>query len=551
MEPGDPRLTTGRFLADVSSRYRERSALVFEGRVVGYGDLEREARELARALLGAGVVKGARVAVLMGNRPEWIFAYFAVGMLGGVLVPVNTFATREELHFILRHSDASLLLMQDALRRHRYLDELVSDPEIAGGEPGRLRCRALPQLRRVACRGIEAPRGGVETWDQLLARQVGVSDELLDACCAEVEPADDALLIYTSGTTSLPKGVLHSQRAGVLQGWRFADMLRLGPEDRVFTTYPFFWTAGIAMSLDATLAAGGCLLLQESFEPEAALDLIEHERATTVHAWAHQHKALGEHPSAAGRDLAALRKIDATTPLAKLAGVVKDEYGTSASYGLTETFTIASALPADSPREVRRTTHGRPWPGNHFRIVDPASGEVLPPDTPGEIAVKGATFMRGYYKVLPETFLDENGFFHTRDGGSIDSEGYLHWTGRLSNLIKTGGANVSPVEIETAIAKHPRVKVGVAVGVEHPTLGEVVVLCVVPVEGESASEDEIRAFLRERLASYKVPKRVLTFRADELSYTANQKVQVQPLAAAALARLRAEGAVIDGHRYAG
>jgi fatty-acyl-CoA synthase len=496
------------------------------------------------------VVKGARVAVHMANRPEWVFAHFAVGLLGGLLVPVNTFATREELRYVLRHSDASVLLMQPELLRHRYLDELLADyPAIARGTPGRLRVPELPQLRRVACLGVDAPRGGVETWGQLLAQEEGVPDELLDACCAEVEPSDDGVLIYTSGTTSTPKGVLHTQRAGVLQGWRFADMLRFEADDRVFTTYPFFWTAGIAMSLHATLAAGGCLLLQQAFEPGAALDLIESERATAVHAWPHQHKALGEHPSAARRDLAALRKIDWSAPLAKLAGIEQDVYGPGGSYGLSETFTIASGVPADAPLELRRATHGRPWPGNAFRIVDPLTGERLPPGREGEIAVKGATFMRGYYKALPESYLDEDGFFHTQDGGSFDAEGYLHWSGRLSNIIKTGGANVSPVEIEETVAKHPGVKVGIPVGVGHPTLGEVIVLCVVPTEGSRVDEEEIRGFLRERLSAYKVPRRVLAFRADELSYTGNQKVQVQPLKEAALAKLRAERAVIDGYVF--
>jgi acyl-CoA synthetase (AMP-forming)/AMP-acid ligase II len=244
-----------------------------------------------------------------------------------------------------------------------------------------------------------------------------------------------------------------------------------------------------------------------------------------------------------------VRKVDRSAPIAKLAGIEKDEYGTGASYGLSETFTIASGIPADSPAELRRATHGRPWPGNAFRIVDPLTGEPLPPGQEGEIALKGATTMRGYYKVAPERSFDADGFFHTQDGGSLDAQGYLHWSGRLSNLIKTGGANVSPVEIEEALAKHPAVKVGVAVGVEHPTLGEAIVLCAVPTEGSALDEAEIRAFLRERLSAYKVPRRVLAFRADELSYTGNQKVQVQPLREKALARLAELGAEIDGHRY--
>ncbi len=550
METHDPRLTFGRFLAEVAARHRERPAILFEGRCIGYGELERESRALARALIGAGVVKGARVAVWMANRPDWIVAAFAVGMLGGVLVPVNTFASRDELDYILRHSDASLLLMQPSLLRHAFLDDLlVAHAEIAEGAAGRIRCPALPQLRRVACLGIDAPRGAVETWDDLLAMANDVPDALLDAVVDEVEPSDDGVLIYTSGTTANPKGVLHTQRAGILQSWRFADILRLEPDDRIYTTYPFFWTAGIAMSIGPTFASGAKLLLQETFEAGAALDLIESERATAVHAWPHQQKAMAEHPSASGRDLTSLRKIDFSSPLAKLAGVEKDEYGTGASYGLSETFTIASMLPVDAPVELRHSTSGRALPGMALRIVDPETGAPLPAGQEGEIAVKGVTFMRGYQKVLPENYLDDDGYFRTQDGGSLDEEGYLHWSGRLSNLIKTGGANVSPVEIEQALADHPGLKVGIPVGVGHPTLGEVVVLCAVCADDATPDEPEIRAFLRSKLAAYKVPRRVLFFRPEELSYTGNQKIQVDPLREAARKRLEAEGAEIDGYRY--
>jgi len=549
MEANDPALTTGRFLAAVALRHGDRCAVRFGNRAIRYRGLESEARELARALIGAGVGKGTRVAVHMANRPDWIVAAFAVGMVGGVLVPVNTFAGRDERDFILRHSDAAVLLMQPALAKHRFLDDLLAaHPELAAGPSGRLRCPALPQLRRVACLGRGWP-DGVDDWAALRALAADVSEAILDGAIAEVEPWDDAMIIYTSGTTAHPKGVLHTHRAAVLQGHRFADLLRLEREDRVYTTYPFFWTAGIAMSLLPTLAAGGCLLLQETFEAGAALDCIESQRATAVHAWPHQHKALGEHPTAADRDLSCVRKVDFAAPIAALAGIEKDEYGMGASYGMSETFTIASALPADAPLALRQASHGRPLPGMALRIVDPESGQPLPAGAEGEIAVKGVTFMRGYYKVPPEHYLDADGFFRTQDGGRIDAAGQLHWSGRLGSLIKTGGANVSPVEIEAALEPHPDVKIGIAVGIGHPTLGEIVVLCVVPSEGASPDAEEIRAFLRARLAAYKVPRRVLYFGAEELTYTGNQKVQVTPLKQAALRRLEAEGAEIAGHRY--
>ncbi len=548
--PSDPRLTFARFLADAAELHRDRIAVVSDGASLTYGEVEASVRELARALIGAGVAKGERVAIWMANSPEWIVTAYAVESVGGVAVPLNTFASSAERDHILRHSDSSLLLLQPALAKHRFLEDLLRDhPDLANGKPGRLRISALPQLRRVVCLGLDAARGGVETWSDLLAHAREISDALLDAVSAEVEPTDDGLIIYTSGTTAKPKGVLHTQRTAVLQSHRFADFMRFTPDDRLYTTYPFFWTAGIAMSIGGSFAAGARLLVQEMFEPGAALGMMERERATSLHAWPHQHTSLAEHPSAAGRDLSSLEKLDSHSPVAKLAGIEKDVYGVGASYGLSETFTICSGIPADSPAEQRKACNGVPWPGISLRIVDPVTGAPLPTGVPGEIAVKGVTLMRGYYKVAPEHVFDADGYFHTQDGGSLDADGFLHWTGRLSNLIKTGGANVSPVEIQELLESHPGLKVGIPVGLEHPTLGEALILCAVKTEGAAVDEESLRAWLRERLAAYKVPRRVLFFRADELSYTGNQKIQVEPLKQAALQRLREERAEIHGYRY--
>ena len=184
-----------------------------------------------------------------------------------------------------------------------------------------------------------------------------------------------------------------------------------------------------------------------------------------------------------------------------------------------------------------------------LRVVDPESGEPVPTGQAGEIAVKGVTLMRGYYKVVPEAYLDENGFFRTQDGGWLDEEGYVHWTGRISGMIKTGGANVSPVEIERQLEGYKNLRVGLPVGVPHPTLGEALVVCAVPREGAQVSEAEVKSYLRSKLAPYKVPKRVLFFSASELSYTGNQKIQVGPLREVALRRLEVERADIDGYTY--
>ena len=157
--------------------------------------------------------------------------------------------------------------------------------------------------------------------------------------------------------------------------------------------------------------------------------------------------------------------------------------------------------------------------------------------------------MRGYYKRLPEDYLDDDGFFHTQDGGFIDDDGYLHWTGRISSMIKTGGANVSPLEIENAAGKMPELRVGLPVGISHPIMGQVIVLCALKTTGADTDEARVRAFLKQHLAAYKLPKCVLFFKEDELSFTGSAKIQVGPLREAAIARLKSENITIDDHNY--
>jgi len=558
-QPDRERDTLHAFLDEVAARHaghvalRHRDPGRSEFRELRFDELQSASRALAKGLVGAGVSKGERVAVQLANRPEWAVAAFATSRVGAVLVPVNTFATPAERDYILAHSDACLLLMQPGLLKHDYVGSLRERHRPAeGGRPGRFAIAALPQLRRafVLEEGDERGGQGVEGWSALLAAGDDVSDALLDALASEVRPADDGILIYTSGTTAHPKGVLHRQRAAVIQSWRFAQDMGLCPDDRILTAQPFFWTAGIAMSLGASLAAGACLLTEAVFDAGRYLEVIERERVTALHAWPHQEKLLAEHPEAASRDLSSLRKIEFSSPLAPLADLEQDSWGTYGSYGMTETFTLASSLPASCPAELRSGTSGRPLPGMEIRIVDPATGVVLSEaGARGEIAVRGVTLMAGYHKVDPAVYLDADGFFHTQDGGYFDADGYLHWTGRLSNLIKTGGANVSPAEIEAALAERDELLIRQAVGVPHPALGEVIVLCVVAREGSAPDEAGLRSWLATRLAAYKQPKRVLFFDPGEIQYTANQKIQIAPLRELALAKLQQEGAVIDGVLY--
>ncbi len=562
-EEGIGALTLGGFLLEVTRRHASREAIAFptrpgtwrshatgsghefgptrSGEVVRwtYADLLAEARAVARALLAAGAGKGTRVAILLGNRPEWVAAAYGIALAGGVIVPVNTYFEAGELDYVLRHSDAEILLTQRRLLRHAYLDDLGRlCPELASARPGELHSPRFPYLRRVVCLGLDEPAGAAEPWPAFVARGATIDDELLDACAEEISPADTALSIYTSGTTAMPKGILHPHRGPALQSWRFAQQLRLDPTVRVWSAFPFFWSAGFVMIMGATLAGGGCLVLEEHFEPGEALRILETERVTSPHAWPHQLAELEDHPGWPDADLSAIRQCEAFTSFGRHPSVhVGDGWSPRAAFGLSETCTIISSLPADTPPEIREGTAGAILPGNLLRILDRDTAVPLGVGEIGEIVVKGPTLMQGYAKVEPEECFDVDGFFHTGDAGFVDAAGLLHWTGRMTDMIKTGGANVSPVEIETALLHHPGLKTALAVGIPHDTLGEMVVVCAVTHEGRPIGEADVRSFLRGRVASYKIPRRVLFFSDEELSMTGNAKIRADELRKLATERL--------------
>jgi fatty-acyl-CoA synthase len=531
------RLTLGRFLADAARSHRHNEALAFEGRHWTYGEVEEEARALAKGLLALGLAKGAKVALLLGSRPEFVSAAFGTGMVGGVVVPISTLATVPEREYILRHSDASVLVVQPELRGHRFVEDLLrSHPGIAGRGSGPVLTPELPHLRHVVVLGGPLP-GVRSSWDGLLEQGRSVPDGLLDACTAEVHPADDAIIVYTSGTTAVPKAVVHMHRAPVVQFYRFQQQMRLEPTDRVWSSFPFFWTAGFAMALGGTLAAGACLVMQEAFDAGEALQLIEQEKVTTVHAFDHASSQLADHPDRVRRDTSSVRKIRAGTPFQQAIGVDTSEWDMRAAYGLTETFTMATSIPATRSHDERMATHGVPLPGMQVRILDTESGRPAPEGEIGEIAVKGVTLMRGYHKGLPEDAFDAEGWFRTGDAGWIGPDGHLHWTGRLDNLIKTAGANVSAVEVETEAMFLGGLAVAAVVGVPHPTLGEAVVLCAVPRPGAEIDGSAVAEQLRGRLASYKIPRAVLLFAEGELQFTGSDKVRTGWLRELAVARM--------------
>jgi len=506
--PGVGALTLGGFLAEVVERHGDREAVVFDDPLRGgetvrwtYRRLGAEARRVGRALVACRVMPGESVGVVMGNRPEALAAIFGAALAGAVAAPMSTFAPRPELAHMVAACRARVVLSQERLLARRFGEDLRA---IAAGRP---------HLGAVAVLGEQS-------WDKLVANGDGTPDEALDARTAQTTPDDPALVIFSSGTTSEPKGILHAHRAPALQSWLQARVFGRRPETRMFSALPLFWTAGFNTAVGATLAAGGCWVAQETFEPGAALALMARERVTEPYTLPHQTVALAEHPDWAATDLSSLRCVYGKGAYARHPRVEGDPgWIMPVGYGLSETCAFVSAHPFDTPRERAKFGHGTLLPGARLRVVDPDTGAVLGVDEEGELCVSGPARMLGYLGRPPEDCVDADGFFHTGDAGHVTADGNLHYSGRRTEMIKTGGANVSPAEVEVALRACPPVKLSRVLGVPDPRLDQAVVACIVVRDGHTATADDVRAFLRERVAAYKVPRHVLFFDDDEMPMT--------------------------------
>jgi fatty-acyl-CoA synthase len=541
-EPGLGALTLPSYLRELTSRFAPREALVMrapDGSAErwSYAELWARSLEVARALVACGAGKDSRIGVLMSNRPEWLSSVFGASLAGGVAVPLSTFSTPSELEYLLRASAVSILLFEGRVLRHDFAAALTGlEPGIARVRPGQLASRAFPYLRRLAVVG-EGAAGAIESWSGFLGHGRAVEPELVLARAEAVKPSDPGVLVFSSGSTGRPKGILNAHRGVTIQCWRYPRVVSLGDDVRCWSANGFFWSGNFVMALGGTLSSGGCLVLQPTFEPAEALRLMQAERVTFPFAWPHQWAQLESAPNWATVDLSSLRYVDVRTPAARHPTVSTTWVEPTRLYGNSETFTISTAFAPRASVETMGTSSGEPLPGNTLKVVDPLTGALVPRGERGEIAVKGPTLMLGYIGTPLDETLDEDGFFRTGDGGYIDLRGWLFWEGRLNDIIKTGGANVSPAEVDRALAGHPGVKLSQTVGVPHETLGEMVVTCVVLQAGAALDEAAIREFLRIHLASYKTPRRVLFLQEDDLSLTGSAKVKTAELRELAAKRL--------------
>jgi fatty-acyl-CoA synthase len=507
--------TVPALLDELTVRHPDLEFVVGGGLRYSYAALRDAARRFARGLHALGVRRGDKVAILMGNRPEWLVADFGILALGAIMVSINTWTSRRELGYMLSHSDSRVLVCTDRFLGKDYLGMLAELGDLGG-----LRhvIRVDPDARSLA---------GSLTWDETLELAASVPESVANEAQREVDPQDVAYLLYTSGSTSTPKGVQLQHYALIENMWWIGERQHLRVGDRLWLAVSLFWGLGCENALLALMTHGGTIVLQESFDAGEAIALIERERCSVIYATPNMVRAIAEHPHCDPQRLRSLR-TGATIGTPEQIHLLAELGATEICniYGLTETYGNCAVTDASLPLQVRATCVGEPLENVELAIVDPQTREPLPPGAVGEIKVRGYVTC-GYYADEDKTreAFDEQGYFLTGDLGYLDEHGRLHFRGRLKEMIKTGGINVAPVEVEEVLMAHPEVEQAFVVGVADDARDEIVAAVVVPRETAAVDEETLRAHCAAELAAFKRPRRYLLLAAQELPLTSTGKVR--------------------------
>lgn len=521
------KMTYGDLVNRAAARYGNKECLYFEGQRWSFRQVQAEIDRVAKGLMALGLQPGDHVSLWLVNRPEWVFIQFALAKIGAVLVPINTRFRTGDLEYVVRQSDTTTLIAADRSGPIDYL-AMIRDlcPELATSCRERLALAAFPALRRVVLLG-ERHYAGTYGWQEVLALAEQVSDAELHQRESAVDPDATATIMYTSGTTGFPKGVMHCHNI-MRNIMDEANRIGIKQSDVIMMYLPLFHAFGIYEGPLMCFVTGARMVLTPTFDPGEVLRLIEQERCTLTHGFDTHFHDLMQHPDFDARDTSSIRTgvlasgLDSSIPVARQA---HEKFGRFVSgWGMTEVG-VGGALgfPHDPP-EANIGLSGYPLVGYEFKIVDPDTGAELPPNTPGEIYCKTYMLMQGYYKKPQETAkaVDQDGWLHSGDMGLLTEDGYLRFLGRYKEMLKVGGENMDPVELESRLLQHPAVNQAKVVGVPDARLNEVPAACVVLNPGANVSAEELMQFCHD-IANFKRPRHVVFMK--EYPMTASGKVQ--------------------------
>ncbi|HTE55633.1 MAG TPA: AMP-binding protein [Kofleriaceae bacterium] len=517
--------TIGDNLRRTVGAFGERDALVVrsQGFRATYQQLWDLTAAAARGLLAAGVARGDRVGVWSPNRYEWVIAQYATARIGAILVNINPAYRTAELEYVLRQAEVGVLLLAAGFRAADYR-----------GMVAEVRSR-LPALRHTVV--FE------DGWDALLADGAHASDDQLAAREAELS-FDDAINIqYTSGTTGFPKGATLSHHNVLNNGFFVGEALRLGADDRVCIPVPFYHCFGMVLGNLACTTHGAAMIIPgEAFEPLSVLEAVQAERCTALYGVPTMFIAELDHPRFGELDLGSLRTgimAGSPCPVEVMRRVQSRMHMNEVTicYGMTETSPVSTQSAVDDPLDMRVSTVGRVHPHVEIKVVDPASGAIVARGFPGELCTRGYSVMKGYWRDPEATAraIDASGWMHSGDLATMDADGYVNIVGRIKDMIIRGGENIYPREIEEYLHTHPAVSEAQVIGVPSARYGEEVMAWVRCVPGQTASEEELLAHCRGRIATYKIPRYWKL--VDEFPMTVTGKVQKFRMREVAIAEL--------------
>jgi fatty-acyl-CoA synthase len=541
----------GQMLIRSARRSPEREALVFPDVRLGYRELADRAWQIARALTGLGVKPREHVGVLMTNHPDLVTAVFGASLIGANVVPVNARYRTSELHSIAEDADLVALLTHDSADEHVDFTALLhaSLPGLREAEdPLHLSLPEHPKLRNVVMMGSRSPAGMIDR-RSFAALGDAVDEHQLRTRVEGVALRDFALMLYTSGTTSQPRGAMITHEAFV-RGWiGVGGIWHTTPEDRHYTSLPLFHVTALGC-LTWVLAAGGTFFSDYTFDAGRTLQALEEERITEFYpAYQPVMEGVLAHPGFAGSDLSSLRIFQNVAPpevLEKFQRRIPHAVQLTC-YGGTEGGVVSMTRPED-PAEVRLNTCGSPQPGLELRVSD-EHGKPLGPGERGLIEFRGFNTLSYYWKSPEKTAqsIREDGWTNMGDLGVLDTEGRVLFLGRLKETLKVGGENVAPQEIEAQLSTHSAVKLVQVVGIPDEQLLEIAAAYVELVPGAETTEEELIEHCRGRIASFKVPRMIRFIDGDEWPMSAT-KIQRFKLRERLMAELEAVPGVAQGTR---
>ena len=530
--------TIGEALDRTASDHPNQPALIVRHQQLRYTyrELLAEVELAARGFLCLGVQKGDRVGVWATNYAEWVITQFATAKIGAILVTINPVYRAAELEYALAQSECSTLVLIQGFRDCDYVETLASIcPEVGTSQSGDLHSQKLPHLKNLIFMGGPAPccmfGPTMFTWTDLIDMGRTVPPEALREREATLGFDDPINIQYTSGTTGFPKGAMLSHHNIVNNGLLVGASMKFTHHDRLSIPVSFYHCFGMVLGNMVCVVAGAAMVLPAPhFNALATLEAVEAERCTALHGVPTMFIAELGHPEFNRFDLSTLRTgimAGSPCPIEVMKRVVSEMHcrELTIAYGLTETSPVVTQTTTDDPVELRVATVGRPMPHTEIKIIDPATGRIVPRGQPGELCARGYMVMKGYYRDPEATRLaiDERAWLHSGDIATMDEEGYCRITGRLKDMICRGGENIYPREIEEFLYTHPAIADVQVIGVPDCKYVEQMAAWIKLKEGFVCSEDDIRSFCKGRIADFKIP-RYIKF-VDSFPMTVTGKIQ--------------------------